>query len=419
MKMATDQRTQNDLRVEEKSNALAGVSVGLCVGGGIAALESPKLARELRRMGAKVRFIVTEAALDFVGRTALEWSSANQVTLEPSGLAQHIAGEDLVLVFPATADLIGKAANGICPDACSTYIQSALGEKLPLFFLPTMHDSLRNSPAFKNNVTTLEAFPSVYFLPPRVEEGKWKAPSPFELALELAFRFNRLRLKNHHGTNPTAVVTLGGTHSNIDVARILSNRSSGTLGALLIRNLLERGISVTALCGNMSARLENCSGLNRLEAAEFDQMQNQLKVVSANPDISALFHLAAVSDYAVEKSFAGKISSSTAEIELKLKRLPKLIALSELKNIEYKVGCKFTASNDESEMSKARRLLIDHKLNSVLWNWGESAFGNSSSEDHILIQDNGLQTTLSGKAEIAQRMVDDFINFISSKRSKT
>ncbi|NBW81183.1 hypothetical protein EBR21_05460 [bacterium] len=413
--MAADQRTQNDLRVDEKSNALTGVSFGICVGGGIAALETPKLARELRRLGAKVKFIVTESALEFVGRKTLEWASANPVIFETSGLAQHIATDDAVLVFPATVDLIGKAANGICPDACSTYIQSALGEQLPIFFLPTMHDSLRNSPAFKNNVSTLSSFPSVSFLSPRVEEGKWKSPSTDTLALELAYQFNRLRWQKTHGLSPIAIVTLGGTHSKIDVARTVANRSTGTLGSLLARSLLENGVAVKALCGNMSARLDDCSGLERFDAAEFNEMQSQLKKHCSGSNVSALFHLAAVSDYGVESSSTEKLSSSAPELNLKLRRLPKLIGLPEIALVEYRVGCKFTSTNDESGLAKARALMDDHKLELVFWNWGETAFGSNSGQEGLLLLNTGSQTVVNGKEDAAARMVENLVSFLTSR----
>jgi phosphopantothenoylcysteine decarboxylase/phosphopantothenate--cysteine ligase len=416
--MATEQRTQNDLRVDEKSNALAGITFGICVGGGIAALETPKLARELRRLGARVRFIATETALEFVGRKALEWASDNTVIIESSGLAQHIATDDAVLVFPATVDLIGKAAHGICPDACSTYIQSALGEQLPVFFLPTMHDSLRNSPAFKNNVSTLSAFASVSFISPRVEEGKWKAPSTETLALELTYQFNRLRWQKTDGLSPVAIVTLGGTHSNIDVARTVTNRSTGTLGSLVTRSLLENGIAVKALCGNMSAKLDDCSGLERIVAAEFNDMETQLKKHCSDAKVSALFHLAAVSDYAVESSSTAKLSSSAPELNLKLKRLPKLISMPEIAKVAYRVGCKFTSSNDEGGLTKARALINDHKLNSVFWNWGESAFGSGSTQEGLILHANGSQTVATGKLNAAELMVQNLVSYLKKAKSE-
>lgn len=407
--LAAAHQASSDLSVRRLSDSLSGTTIGLCVGGGIAAIEVPKVARELRRMGASVKIFATEAALKFVGKDALEWSSANEVIIHPSGMAEHVSQENAVLVFPATTDLIGKAAHGICPDACTTYIQSAFGKKSLVVFVPTMHDSLRNSPAFLKNIQTISEFENVSFVEPRIEEDKWKAPSPETIALEVAFRINHQRLLASCNKSPKALVTFGGTYSKIDVARTLSNLSTGTLGSIVIRKLLENGIQVTALCGQHNTQIVQCSGLEKLDSAEFSKMHEQLKNSCISQDYSGLFHLAAVSDFGISDPSDKKISSDSSSLKLNLEKLPKLISMPELSTIPFKIACKFTTSESEEDSKKAEKLLKIHNLNAVVWNWGENAFGIRTQQKSYLLLPDGKKIMLQSKENIAQAIVEQYL----------
>jgi phosphopantothenoylcysteine decarboxylase/phosphopantothenate--cysteine ligase len=401
----------NDLAVELKSDALSNVRIAVCMGGGIAAIEVPKVVRELRRLGADVRVFATESALKFVGKDALEWASTKPVVVQSGGLAEHVAQEDTLLVFPATTDLIGKAANGICPDACSTYIQSALGREMTTAFLPTMHDSLRNSPAFKDNMRRLSQFRGVSFIEPRIEEGKWKSPSPETIALEVAFRHNQAQWLQNGGSRPKALVTLGGTATKIDLARTITNLSTGTLGAILVRKLLEQGIQVTALCGHHTATLSACSELRAIDCREFSSMEKHINELGQSESFSAFFHIAAVSDYGTEKTVDKKISSTANELELKLTRLPKLIASPSLAKIPFRSACKFTSTDGPEDLKKAQKLLKENKLDAVIWNWGEAAFGSTDNKQKsIMLRKDGSQQQLQDKDHIASSLVEELIS---------
>lgn len=98
----------HDTSVQVNTDFLENQKISLVCGGGIASIEAPKLARELRRHGASVQFYITEACLKFVGLESLRWASQNEVILNPSGLVEHICTSDAVVVAPATADLISK-----------------------------------------------------------------------------------------------------------------------------------------------------------------------------------------------------------------------------------------------------------------------------------------------------------------------
>jgi phosphopantothenoylcysteine decarboxylase/phosphopantothenate--cysteine ligase len=410
--MIANNEFKNDLSVTQRSSALKGLQIGLCVTGGIASLEAPKVARELRRMGAKIKVFATENALRFVGKDALEWACDSEVRLSATGQAEHIALEDAVLVFPATVDIIGKAANGICPDACSTYLQSALGSSCPIFMLPTMHDSLRQSPAFKMNMRRLEDLPNVFFLEPRVEEGKWKAPDPKIIASDVAYRLNKIALTKKIGFSPNVLLTLGGTATHIDAARTITNLSTGLLGSMIIARLLERGVTVTAICANHHATIPHCSGLKAIEAVQFSEMEQQLTQQCLANSFHGLFHLAAISDYGPSNVTSEKITSKEKELTLNLKQLPKLISTTGISNIEFKIACKYTASNKPQESEKAYAFCEKHNLDALLWNWGESAFGESSTNQSMLIQKNYKAVSLLGKEEASKAMTDLFLSHL-------
>ncbi|MEM1441432.1 MAG: flavoprotein, partial [Verrucomicrobiota bacterium] len=157
----------DDLQVDRVGDRLEGKTIALCVTGGIAAVESVKLIRHLRREGAEVNVYATTEALKFVGRSALEWAAAKPIVVELSGLAEHICTEDLILVAPATINTVNAIAAGLADNAVTTLIASALGKETPVLIAATGHGSLWNNPIFQRNVKELpQTAPNVQFLPP-------------------------------------------------------------------------------------------------------------------------------------------------------------------------------------------------------------------------------------------------------------
>jgi phosphopantothenoylcysteine decarboxylase/phosphopantothenate--cysteine ligase len=164
-----------DLKVEKIADTLSKYSIALGVTGGIAAIETPKIARHLRRYGATVTAYVTPTALNFIGKASLEWATERSVVCELTGLAEHIAREDLVLVVPTTLNTFNKIMYGIADNNLTSLVASALGQKKPVFLAPTMHESLYNNPFFQENLARAGEY-GVTVIPPRFSEGKAKIP---------------------------------------------------------------------------------------------------------------------------------------------------------------------------------------------------------------------------------------------------
>ena len=173
-----------DRSVQPASEALAGKTVALLLTGGIAAYRGPDLCRALRKAGAQVFVFATPAALQFVSRDALEWTSCNPVVSALDGRAQHIETQpDIYLVAPASYSTINKVAHGIADNAVTTALASALGlvesGQVQVLLAPTMHGSMVNS-ILRQSLATLANL-GCTIVPPRGEDGKAKLPSDAQL----------------------------------------------------------------------------------------------------------------------------------------------------------------------------------------------------------------------------------------------
>jgi len=182
------EKMNEDLQVEKVSDQLEGKTIALCVSGGIAAIETPKIARQLRRYGAEVKAYTTPTALKFIGKASLEWATEKDVVCELSGLAEHICLEDLVLVAPATLNTINKIVLGIADNVVTSLVASALGSKKPIYIIPTMHESLYNNPIFQENLSKTERY-GIKIIEPRFSEGKAKIASTRSIVNEVVGYF--------------------------------------------------------------------------------------------------------------------------------------------------------------------------------------------------------------------------------------
>jgi phosphopantothenoylcysteine decarboxylase/phosphopantothenate--cysteine ligase len=174
-----------------KSKKLKGKKIVLAVCGSIAAIESPKLARELMRHGADVTAVLSESGQKIIHPWALECITGKETVMEITGSCEHVqycgdwdGAADLLVISPATANTISKIAGGIDDSIVTTFASTALGSKLPVIIAPAMHKSMINNPFVQENIEKLEKA-GVVFVKPKDEEGKakldWKAVSEMVL----------------------------------------------------------------------------------------------------------------------------------------------------------------------------------------------------------------------------------------------
>ena len=234
----------------------------LGVGGGVAAYKSALLLRALTEAGHDVRVVPTASALRFVGAATFEALSGNPVSTEVWDDVPEVAhvrigqGADLVLVNPATADLLARAAAGRADDLLTATLLTA---HAPVVFVPAMHTEMWLHPATQDNVATLRRRGAVV-LPPAVgrltgpDSGPGRLPDPADVAAlaELVLTAGAGALRQDL-TGRRIVVTAGGTREPLDPVRFLGNRSSGMQGWALARVAAARGADVTLVAANVEA----------------------------------------------------------------------------------------------------------------------------------------------------------------------
>ncbi|ATL26278.1 Phosphopantothenoylcysteine decarboxylase / Phosphopantothenoylcysteine synthetase [Streptomyces formicae] len=309
----------------EKPKVVLGVS------GGIAAYKACELLRRLTESGHDVRVVPTESALHFVGAATWSALSGNPVSTEVWSdvhevphvrIGQHA---DLVVVAPATADMLAKAAHGLADDLLTNTLLTA---RCPVVFAPAMHTEMWEHPATQENVATLRRRGALVVEPAvgrltGVDTGKGRFPDPvelFEVVRRVLARGDLAQdLAGRH-----VVVSAGGTREPLDPVRFLGNRSSGKQGYALARSAAARGARVTLVAAN--AALPDPAGVDVVPVGTAVQLREA--VLKASADADAVVMAAAVADFRPETYAAGKIKKKDGQepAPIALVRNPDILA---------------------------------------------------------------------------------------------
>ncbi|WP_306338150.1 bifunctional phosphopantothenoylcysteine decarboxylase/phosphopantothenate--cysteine ligase CoaBC [Streptomyces sp. KL118A] len=296
--------------VAEKPKVVLGVS------GGIAAYKACELLRRLTESGHDVRVVPTESALHFVGAATWSALSGHPVSTEVWSdvhevphvrIGQHA---DLVIVAPATADLLAKAAHGLADDLLTNTLLTA---RCPVVFAPAMHTEMWEHPATQENVATLRRRGALVVEPAvgrltGVDTGKGRFPDPVEL-YEVVRRVLVRGDLSQDLAGRHVVVSAGGTREPLDPVRFLGNRSSGKQGYALARSAAARGARVTLVAAN--AALPDPAGVDVVPVGTAVQLREA--VVKAAADADAVVMAAAVADFRPETYATGKIKKKDGE----------------------------------------------------------------------------------------------------------
>lgn len=311
---------------------MAPPEVLLGVSGGIAAYKSAEVLRRLTESGHAVRVIPTESALRFVGAATFEALSGRPVAtgvFSDVHEVPHVAlgkGADLVVVAPATADLMARLAHGRSDDLLTAALLTA---RCPVVLAPAMHTEMWEHPATVDNVALLRARGTVVIEPAAgrltgADTGKGRLPDPAEivdLARLLLERPDALPrdLEGRH-----VVVSAGGTRENLDPVRFLGNRSSGRQGWALARVAAQRGARVTLVAGH-TVDLGAPAGVDVVAAGTAVAMEAAVRGAAADAD--AVVMAAAVADFRPVDTAVDKIKRGDAEpAPLRLTQNPDILA---------------------------------------------------------------------------------------------
>jgi phosphopantothenoylcysteine decarboxylase/phosphopantothenate--cysteine ligase len=376
---------------------LAGENVALGVSGSIAAVKTVELAHELRRQGAEVRALMTDAARGIVHPWALEFATDNPVTTEITGSVEHVelcgydGWADVLLLAPATANTIGKVAGAIDDTPVTTAATTALGADLPVVVAPAMHEPMYDHPGVIEAIERLESW-GIEFVEPRLEEGKAKIASEEAIVLEVARAVGDRSLAGHH-----VVVTSGPTSESIDPVRVLTNRASGRTGRAVAKACYVRGADVTLVHDG-----ETVPYADVLSVESAAEMLDAVRSVAGEAD--ALVSAAAIGDYTVETA-PEKIRSG-GELTLELDPTPKLIDTVRGEHPELPiVGFKLeTGGGDEAMIERARETLRRADLSFVVAN--DASVMGSETTRVLLVGPDDVTVREGSKTEVAGLIAD-------------
>ena len=237
----------SDLDVEPRGESLSGRHVLLVVSGGIAAVESVKLSREIRRHGAELSIIITNEATKIITPLALSWASDSPIITNWDSEMQQLSKFDAILVAPATRNTISKHIHGVIDSPAMMALSAARGNGTPMLFVPSMHSDLFDDPVTAELLDALDSEGSEYIVD-EISEGRRKQPEHVLIAASLCHCINK-----HLPNRKKVAITLGANRAPIDSVRAIQNASSGATGWRLAEHLYRMGHEIVCIAGVTSS----------------------------------------------------------------------------------------------------------------------------------------------------------------------
>ena len=390
--------------MKDKKCVVVGVS------GGVAVYKALDVISRLRKKDVEVHVIMTKSATEFVTPLSFQSLSQNMVITdmfaEPKAWEiQHISlakKADLMLIVPATANIIGKVANGIADDMLSTTIMAT---KAPVVFCPAMNTNMYENPIVQRNISLLKELGYEFIEPASGrlacgDEGKGKLQDTEIIAEET--------LRRLHSTKDLlgkkVVVTAGPTIVPIDPVRILTNRSSGKMGYSIAEEARDRGAEVFLISGPTSLRKPN--GIKVIDIKTNEDMFNAIKNEFKDADI--VIKSAAVADYKAKNYSNEKIKKTGDDLNLIFERDRDILkTLGDMKENQILVGFAAESSNlKENAKGKLDRKNLDYIVANDI---SKSETGFASDENKVtIISKSGEEVSLEkmSKREVAKNIFD-------------
>ncbi|MER7517455.1 bifunctional phosphopantothenoylcysteine decarboxylase/phosphopantothenate--cysteine ligase CoaBC [Streptomyces sp. NPDC126499] len=395
---------------------MAKPKVVLGVSGGIAAYKACELLRRLTESGHDVRVVPTDSALHFVGAATWSALSGNPVSSEVWETVHEVPhvrigqAADLVVVAPATADMLAKAAHGLADDLLTNTLLTA---RCPVVFAPAMHTEMWEHPATQENVATLRRRGAVVIEPAvgrltGVDTGKGRLPDPGEI-FEICKRILARGVTAPDLAGRHVVVSAGGTREPLDPVRYLGNRSSGKQGYALARAAAARGARVTLIEANTG--LPDPAGVDVVRVGTAVQLREA--VLKAAADADAVVMAAAVADFRPAAYATGKIKKTDdgGAPTIELVRNPDVLAeISADRALPGQVVVGFAAETDDV-LANGRRKLRRKGCDLLVVNEvGErKTFGSEENEAVVLAADGTETPVPYGPKEALAETVWDLV----------
>ena len=366
---------------------LTGKRIVLCVAGSVAAYKAIELARLLMRHGADVKCVTSNAVTKLIQPEYFKWATGNNVITKLTGELEHIKladynQSDLIVVYPATANTLGKLANGIDDTPVSTVLTVGFGSKIPIVMCLAMHTSMYENLAVKKNIKFLKN--KIQFLSPKMIEGKAKSPEPEDVLENILKKFGfSSKLKNKK-----VLITAGPTIEQIDPIRAITNQSSGKTGVSLASELISAGAKVTLIYGPgrekppKGAKIINVLSSKEMYAIVKSELKKKFDIV---------IMAAAIADYVPTVQNKKKIKSSKLTINISLKKAPKIIdQIKKYQKNVFLVGFKAEINLTKSQLIKsAKKKLKESSADMIIANdIGSIRYKKNPQNNQVIIVDS-------------------------------
>lgn len=391
---------------------LAGRRLVLGVTGSIAAYKAAVLARLLVKEGAAVRVVMTASASKFVGESTFAGVTGAPVETDMfdprTGGERHVAlasDAELIVVAPATADLLARLASGRADDLLAATVLCA---RSPVLVAPAMHPSMWSHPATERNVATLRADARVGFVGPvdgevaSGESGYGRMAEPDEILNAIVSKFASGDLAGLH-----LVVSAGPTLEDIDPVRFIGNRSSGKMGFALAERAAARGARVTLVAGPVT--LPTPPSVQRVDVRSALDMQRALSE-ALEDGCDALLMAAAVGDYRPPQMLAKKMKRQERRaLSIPLVENPDILAetgAARRGRFPLLVGFAVETGKDAEIVSYARRKLREKKVDLVVANHAAESMGREDNRVLVVEADRVEEIPVLPKRAVADRILD-------------
>ncbi|TMW73165.1 bifunctional phosphopantothenoylcysteine decarboxylase/phosphopantothenate--cysteine ligase CoaBC [Alteribacter natronophilus] len=396
----------------------------LCVTGGIAMFKAAALTSRLSQNGFEVKVMMTDSAGEFVTPLTFQALSRNPVYTstfdekDPSKIAHIDVADwaDLIIVAPATANVIGKLANGIADDMVTTTL---LASTAHVMVAPAMNVHMYAHPAVQKNMETLKEFGYTFIEPGEGflacgYEGKGRMEEPETIMAEAEAFFSRRSHPEWHGVR--LLVTAGPTRETIDPVRYFSNRSSGKMGYAIAAEAAKRGAAVTLISG--PSALDDPPGAEVIRVDSAEEMYAAVMARYSGADI--VIKSAAVADYRPAETFSQKVKKTDGALTIEMERTKDILrTLGDEKENQVLVGF---AAESENVIGYARGKLEKKNLDMIVANSiTEEGSGFQSDTNKVTLIQKGeeeIELPLLSKADAAQEILNKAISIFGNRRKQ-
>ncbi|MGQ4664567.1 bifunctional phosphopantothenoylcysteine decarboxylase/phosphopantothenate--cysteine ligase CoaBC [Metabacillus halosaccharovorans] len=392
---------------------ISGRKILLCVSGGIAVYKAAALTSKLVQAGAEVKVIMSHSAMEFVSPLTFQALSRNDVFFDTfdeknSKVIAHIDladWADLVLVAPATANVIGKLANGIADNMLTTTL---LATTAKVWIAPAMNVHMYDNPAVQKNIQTLYNYGYEFIEPSEgflacgyIGKGRLEEPEKISTLVSNYFE------KQEHGEplkNVKVLITAGPTREKVDPVRYFTNHSSGKMGYAIAEEAAKLGANVTLITGPTSVDFPNYVDVIKVESA--DEMFQQ--VMNYYPNADVVIKSAAVADYRPIHTFEQKMKKGQNHLVIEMEKTTDILKeLGMQKRQQILVG--FAAETNDLEQYAKKKLQSKNLDLIVANNITTEGAGFGTDTNIVTIYDRNLTKTelpLLTKTEVAKKLLE-------------